>query len=180
MRRIIEGGIFLTEKGTLSSKATMESSESVPFTNRKVSPFGVKARSFVVIMIVIALSSLILRVALEKIIQFNIAQNESSAQEISKTLSIARFESSRMASSCSPRLLSTSSVRKSPAWVWRLACRRSASSPRFRNPGRSWRMDRVSKSFTRARRAMWTRSSKEPSPVSYRSSGRPSSISSST
>ena len=89
MRRIIEGGIFLTEKGTLSSKATMESSESVPFTNRKVSPFGIKARSFVVIMIVIALSSLILRVVITRIIEFNIAQNESSAQETLKLLSAA-------------------------------------------------------------------------------------------
>lgn len=48
-----------------------------------------KARSFVTLMIVVALSSLILRFAVEKIIQFNILQNEAAAQESLRLVSAA-------------------------------------------------------------------------------------------
>lgn len=54
-----------------------------------------KARSFVTIMIVIALSSLLLRVAIEKIMQFNIKQNESYAQATLKLISAALENYSR-------------------------------------------------------------------------------------
>lgn len=39
-----------------------------------------KARSFVVIMIIIAVSALLLRIVIEQLIKINIAQNESNAQ----------------------------------------------------------------------------------------------------
>lgn len=48
-----------------------------------------KARSFVAIMIVIAVSALVLRFATEKIIKINIAQNESNAQANLKLISTA-------------------------------------------------------------------------------------------
>jgi competence protein ComGC len=48
-----------------------------------------RARSFVTIMIIIAISSLVLRIALERIIKINIAQNESNAQTTLKLISTA-------------------------------------------------------------------------------------------
>lgn len=48
-----------------------------------------RARSFVAIMITIALSALVLRFATERIIKFSIAQNESYASETLKLLSAA-------------------------------------------------------------------------------------------
>ncbi len=54
-----------------------------------------KARSFVMIMIIIALSSLFLRLAIEKIIEFNIKQNESYAQATLKSVSTALENYSR-------------------------------------------------------------------------------------
>jgi type II secretory pathway pseudopilin PulG len=47
------------------------------------------ARSFVTVMIVIAVSSLLLRVAVEQVIRINIAQNESNAQATLKLISVA-------------------------------------------------------------------------------------------
>ena len=47
------------------------------------------ARSFVAIMIVIAVASLILRIAIDKIMQVSIAQNESVAQSNLKLISAA-------------------------------------------------------------------------------------------
>ena len=48
-----------------------------------------KARSFVTIMIVVALGALTLRIAIHKIIRFNIEQNQSLAQGNLKLLSTA-------------------------------------------------------------------------------------------
>jgi len=48
-----------------------------------------KARSFVAIMIALAVSSLLLRIAIEKIIKINISQNESNAQTTLKLISTA-------------------------------------------------------------------------------------------
>lgn len=48
-----------------------------------------KARSFVTIAIIIAISSLLLRISIEKIIKINIAQNESNAQATLKLISAA-------------------------------------------------------------------------------------------
>ncbi len=48
-----------------------------------------KARSFVVIMVVIALVALVLRIAIVQFINFNIIQNESSAQETLKLIATA-------------------------------------------------------------------------------------------
>ena len=50
---------------------------------------GNRARSFVTIMIVIAVSALLLRVAIERIIKINIAQNESYACAALKSISAA-------------------------------------------------------------------------------------------
>jgi len=50
---------------------------------------GLFARSFVLIMIIIALASLILRIAIDKIMQVSIAQNESVAQSNLKLISAA-------------------------------------------------------------------------------------------
>lgn len=46
-----------------------------------------KARSFVTIMIIIGISSLILRIAIDRLIKINIAQNESNAQGTLKLIS---------------------------------------------------------------------------------------------
>lgn len=48
-----------------------------------------KARSFVAIMVVIAISALLLRTAIEQIIRFNIAQNEANASAALKLISAA-------------------------------------------------------------------------------------------
>ena len=48
-----------------------------------------KARSFVTIMLVIAITALFLRIAIEQIIRFNIAQNESSASANLKLMATA-------------------------------------------------------------------------------------------
>lgn len=48
-----------------------------------------RARSFVVIMIVISLAALILRFAIVQFVNFNITQNEASASETLKLLSTA-------------------------------------------------------------------------------------------
>jgi type II secretory pathway pseudopilin PulG len=48
-----------------------------------------KARSFVVIMIVVALVALFLRIAIVQFINFSISQNEASAQETLKLISTA-------------------------------------------------------------------------------------------
>jgi len=48
-----------------------------------------RARSFVMIMVVIAFTALILRVVIEKIVQINIAQNESTASLTLKLISTA-------------------------------------------------------------------------------------------
>ncbi len=48
-----------------------------------------KAKSFVVIMIVISLAALILRIAIVQFVNFNITQNEASALETLKLLSTA-------------------------------------------------------------------------------------------
>lgn len=48
-----------------------------------------KARSFVVIMIVISLAALILRIAIVQFINFSIIQNEANAQETLKLISTA-------------------------------------------------------------------------------------------
>lgn len=48
-----------------------------------------KARSFVVIMIIIAVFALLLRIAIEQIIKINIEQNESNAQTTLKLISTA-------------------------------------------------------------------------------------------
>jgi len=50
---------------------------------------NVKAKSFVSIMIAIALSALILRVGLEKFLSYSIAQNESAAGQTLKLISQA-------------------------------------------------------------------------------------------
>jgi type II secretory pathway pseudopilin PulG len=50
---------------------------------------NVRARSFVVIMIVISLVALILRVAIVQFVNFNITQNEAAALETLKLLSTA-------------------------------------------------------------------------------------------
>lgn len=48
-----------------------------------------RARSFVTIMIIIAVSALVLRIAVEQIIKINIAQNESNAQSSLRLISTA-------------------------------------------------------------------------------------------
>jgi len=48
-----------------------------------------KARSFVVIMIVIALAALILRIAIVQFINFTVIQNEANAQETLKLIATA-------------------------------------------------------------------------------------------
>lgn len=48
-----------------------------------------KARSFVTIMIVVAVASLLLRIAIEEVIKLNIEQNESQAQITLKLISTA-------------------------------------------------------------------------------------------
>ena len=48
-----------------------------------------KGRSFVTIMVVIAIFSLLLRIAIEKIIKINVTQNESTAQATLKLISAA-------------------------------------------------------------------------------------------
>jgi hypothetical protein len=48
-----------------------------------------KAKSFLTIMIIIAISALALRYAIDRIIKFNISQNESNAQGTLKLLSVA-------------------------------------------------------------------------------------------
>lgn len=48
-----------------------------------------RARSFVTIMVVIAISSLLLRIAIEQIIKINISQNESNASSTLKLISTA-------------------------------------------------------------------------------------------
>jgi type II secretory pathway pseudopilin PulG len=50
---------------------------------------GKKAKSFVTIMIVIAVLALILRIVIERVIDINITQNESNAQGIIKLISAA-------------------------------------------------------------------------------------------
>lgn len=49
----------------------------------------IRARSFVTIMVFIAFSTLILRIAIEQIVKFNITQNESSAEASLKLISAA-------------------------------------------------------------------------------------------
>lgn len=48
-----------------------------------------RARSFVTIMVIIAVSSLLLRIAIEQIIKINISQNESNASSALKLISTA-------------------------------------------------------------------------------------------
>ena len=48
-----------------------------------------KGKSFITIMIVIAISALLLRIAFDRIIKINIAQNESNAQGTLKLISAA-------------------------------------------------------------------------------------------
>lgn len=48
-----------------------------------------RARSFVTMMIIIAMSSLFLRIAIERIIKINIEQNESNTQAVLKLISTA-------------------------------------------------------------------------------------------
>jgi type II secretory pathway pseudopilin PulG len=48
-----------------------------------------RAKSFVTIMIIIAFLALLLRFAIDRIIKFNIVQNESNAQSTLKLLSVA-------------------------------------------------------------------------------------------
>ncbi|MCK9595391.1 MAG: hypothetical protein PHH68_08325 [Candidatus Omnitrophica bacterium] len=48
-----------------------------------------KGRSFVTIMIIVALTALVLRFATERLINFNISQNEAYAQETLKLVSTA-------------------------------------------------------------------------------------------
>jgi len=50
---------------------------------------GIGAKSFVTIMIVIAVSALLLRITVEKLIKINIAQNESNASLTLKLISAA-------------------------------------------------------------------------------------------
>ena len=50
---------------------------------------GTGAKSFVTIMIVIAVSALLLRITVEKLIKINIAQNESNASLTLKLISAA-------------------------------------------------------------------------------------------
>jgi type II secretory pathway pseudopilin PulG len=50
---------------------------------------NIEGRSFVAIMIVIAVSALFLRIAIEQIIRINIIQNESNAQATLKLISAA-------------------------------------------------------------------------------------------
>jgi competence protein ComGC len=50
---------------------------------------GIRAKSFVTIMIVIAICALFLRIAIERIIKYNIAQNESVALSTLKLISAA-------------------------------------------------------------------------------------------
>ncbi|MFH0791065.1 MAG: hypothetical protein V2A64_05475 [Candidatus Omnitrophota bacterium] len=49
----------------------------------------IRARSFVTIMVFIAFSTLVLRIAIEQIVKFNITQNESSAEASLKLISAA-------------------------------------------------------------------------------------------
>ena len=48
-----------------------------------------KGRSFVTLMLIIAITALLLRIAIEQVIRFNVAQNESNAQANMKLMSTA-------------------------------------------------------------------------------------------
>ena len=50
---------------------------------------SIKAKSFVVIMIAIALSALLLRIAIEKVVELSSAQNEAIAQATLKSIATA-------------------------------------------------------------------------------------------
>ena len=63
-------------------------SKELALKNRNV-PFSSSGRSFVAIMLVIALTSLILRTVIVRIMRINISQNESNAQATLKLVSAA-------------------------------------------------------------------------------------------
>jgi len=50
---------------------------------------NIRGKSFITIMIVIAISALLLRIAIDRLIKINIAQNESNAQGTLKLISAA-------------------------------------------------------------------------------------------
>lgn len=66
-----------------------------------------RARSFVFIMVVIALSAFFLRIAIEQFIKINIVQNESSAQTALKLISVALENYSKDNHGVFPSSLST-------------------------------------------------------------------------
>jgi type II secretory pathway pseudopilin PulG len=73
-------------------------------------------RSFVTIMIVVALSALFLRIAIEKIIKFSIAQNESTASLTLKLISTALENYAKDNRGVYPPQVSTL-TRTSPAYL---------------------------------------------------------------
>jgi type II secretory pathway pseudopilin PulG len=75
-----------------------------------------KAKSFVLIMVVIALSALVLRVALGKIIEITSAQNETMAQSNLKSIAIALDNYARDNQGVYPKALSILS-RSKPAYL---------------------------------------------------------------
>jgi type II secretory pathway pseudopilin PulG len=94
-----------------------------------------KARSFVTVMIVIAVSALLLRTTVEQIIKINIAQNESSALTTLKMISTALENYARdnkgvfpadisVLVKTSPRYLYQNYVAESPVKGYNYSCQR--------------------------------------------------------
>lgn len=73
-----------------------------------------RAKNFIVIMIIVALSALFVRIILEKLIQINITQNESNAQTALRLISAALENYSRDNQGAYPKSLLVLTQSKSP------------------------------------------------------------------
>ncbi|PIP18833.1 MAG: hypothetical protein COT38_01435 [Candidatus Omnitrophica bacterium CG08_land_8_20_14_0_20_41_16] len=98
-----------------------------------------QARSFVVIMVVIALSALLLRIAIEKIIEVTTTQNEALAQSTLKSIAVALDNYARdnqgiypksisILSQSKPRYLDKDYVTQSPIKGYSYSCGRLDAS----------------------------------------------------
>lgn len=75
-----------------------------------------RGRSFVTMMIIIAVSVLLLRIAIEQVIRINIVQNESNAQGTLKLISIALENYAKDNQGSFPRTLSVL-IKPKPAYL---------------------------------------------------------------
>lgn len=77
---------------------------------------NIQGRSFVTMMIIIAVSALVLRIAIEQVIRINIAQNESNAQGTLKLISAALENYASNNHGSFPRTLSVL-IKPKPAYL---------------------------------------------------------------